>query len=169
MKIKETNIVFYCLLICLVTICLVYVVRQRTQKKIAVVDTVKLFDGFNMKKELEDLAKVKLQAISKQVDSIKNQWQLAAAHKNGDSLQKLTYAYNCIKTELEREYKKSNTDINEQVWKRLNPVIAEYGKKNGLRLIIGANGMGTVLYTDDYTDLTNEVIKYVNKRYAEGS
>lgn len=38
-------------------------------------------------------------------------------------------------------------------------------KKRHLHLIIGANGMGSVLYNDDYYDMTNDLINYANKEY----
>jgi outer membrane protein len=133
------------------------------------VDTVKLFDQFNMKKELESREKVKLEMLGKQMDSIGNMLKMAQATKNEEDIKKLTYSYSYMKTSLEEEYKQGNHDINEQVWKRLNPALDEYGKKNGLHLIIGANGMGTVLYNEEAFDLTNDVIKYVNKKYEEGN
>ena len=111
----------------------------------------------------------KLQAISKQVDSIANQLELARASRNEDEVKKMTYGYNYMKTNLENEFRRSNRDINEQVWKRLNPVVEEYGKMKGLHVIIGANGMGSVLYNDEYLDLTEDIIKYVNNKYEAGN
>lgn len=147
----------------------VYWLESRRFKKIAVVDAVKLFDRFNMKKELEANEKAKLQAISKQVDSIANQLELARASRNEDEVKKMTYGYNYMKTNLENEFRQGNRDINEQVWKRLNPVVEEYGKMKGLHVIIGANGMGSVLYNDEYLDLTEDIIKYVNNKYEAGN
>ena len=40
-------------------------------------------------------------------------------------------------------------------------MIDDYGKEGGYRLIIGANGMGSVLYNDDYYDCTKEVVDFV--------
>ena len=140
------------------------------QKKIAVVDAVKLFDSYNMKNELEGIAKRQLQAESKEVDSMRNVVQMAqAVNGNEDEVKKFTMGYNYMKSRLESDYTQSNRDINEKVWKRLNPLLDEYGKKNHLHLMIGANGMGSVLYNDDYYDLTNDVIKFANKKYEEGN
>ena len=163
------KILFLSFLMSLATGITVYWLVGRQQKKIAVVDAVKLFDKYDMKRELEGRAKMRLQTISKQSDSIGNKLQMARATRNEEDIKTLTYAYNYIKESLESEYKQSNQDINEAVWKRLNPAIDEYGKKKGLHLIIGANGMGSVLYNDDYYDLTEDVTKFVNKKYAEGN
>lgn len=158
-----------CLLICMATVGVVIYVERSERKKTAVVDAIKLFDQFNMKKELEETAKVKLQAISKQVDSVTNLLQMAKATRNEDEIKKLQYVLEYMNSVMENAYKESNTDINAQVWKRLNPIIDQYGKANGLHLIIGANGMGSVLYQDDYYDLTADLIKFANKTYEQGN
>jgi outer membrane protein len=159
-----------CLLSCIITGFTVYWVVAREQKKIAVIDAIKLFNAFTMKNELEGLAKGNLQAESKQLDSIGSALQMTKAmNSNEEEVKKLSYAYSYMNNKLDDDYAKSNEDINTQVWKRLNPLIAEFGKKTGVHLIIGANGMGSVLYTDQYYDLTSEAIQYINKRYAEGN
>lgn len=164
------KILIYCAILCLLTGTMVYWAISRQQKKIAVVDAVQLFDNFNMKKELEELEKGKLQKASKQLDSMGNALQMAKGlNKTEQELRNLSYQYNYMKTKFDEDYTQSNRDINAQVWKRLNPLLDEYGKKHGLHLIIGANGMGSVLYTDEYYDITNDVTQYINKRYATGS
>lgn len=142
---------------------------QTQNKKIGVVDAVKMFDQYNMKKELEGKAKIKLESMGKQMDSIKNLLNMAHATKNEEEEKKLAGLYQYFKNNLEQQYTQSNKDINEQVWKRLNAAIDVYGKKRGLHLIIGANGMGSVLYNDEYYDLTNDAIQFVNKKYEEGN
>src|SRR4051812_41078203 len=105
-------------LMCITTGLITYLAVERHFKKIAVVDAVKLFDKFNMKKELEERAKVKLQQISKEVDSIGNKLQLARASRDTIEAKRLAYTYSYINGSLEKEYKASNQAINEQVWKR---------------------------------------------------
>jgi outer membrane protein len=94
---------------------------------------------------------------------------MAKATRNEDEIKKLAYAYNNMKNNLENAYRQSNQEINEQVWRRLNPILEEYGKKRGLHLLLGANGMGSVLYNDDYYDMTNDLINYVDKKYEIGN
>ncbi len=142
-----------------------YFIYSIHDKKIAVVDAVKLFNGFNMKKELEKEAEGKLKYFSAQVDSLEGQIKLANYGKDTAVRRSLIQKYLITKRELENQYSQSNQLINEMVWKRLNPLIDEYGKKEGFHLIIGANGMGSVLYNDNYFDKTEEVIQYVNKNY----
>ncbi len=154
---------------CALTGTSIYLLLKNDNKKIGVVDAVRLFDQYNMKKELEDKAKVKLQLMGKQMDSVENLLNMAKAVKNEEEIKKMSYAYSYVRGSVENEYKQSNKEINEQVWKRLNSAIDAYGKSKGLHLIIGANGMGSVLFNDDYYDLTSEAIKFVNNKYEEGN
>lgn len=163
------TIITYCIVISVITGFIVYQLTESRYKKIAVADAVQLFNQYDMKKEMEQKEKARLQIISTQVDSIGNKLRMAQAMKNDTSLKNLAQAYSYLKARLQNEYNQSNEEINEQVWKRLNPVLEEYGKKKKYHLIIGANGMGTVLYNDDYYDVTKELIQYANKRYQEGN
>jgi outer membrane protein len=74
------------------------------------------------------------------------------------SQQRMAAGYNAI-----------NKEINDKVWDRLNPVISKFGKEKGLDLLIGANGMGTVLYADDSKDITDDLIRYINENYEKGN
>ena len=132
-------------------------------------DAVKLFDQFNLKKELEGQEKAKLLVMGKQVDSVSNLLRMAQATKDEEQIKKCTYAYNYMNQQLQQLYTQGNKDINEQIWKRLNPMLDEYGKSKKLHVIFGANGMGSILYNDDYYDLTDDAIKYVNRKYEEGN
>lgn len=155
---------------CVLTGCIVMFLTHRNQKKIAVVDAVKLFNGYKMKQELEAKAGAQLQYLSRVTDSIKQ--ELTLKSKDGKTpraaLKTLYQSYIDARSNLEQAYQQSNETINEEVWKRLNPAIDEYGRNHGLRLIIGANGRGSVLYNDDFYDQTKEVIDFVNDKYEKG-
>lgn len=162
---REIKVLLICLLMCVGTGVTTYYAVKRQNKKIAVADAVRLFDQFNMKKEMEASAKVKLDMLNKQADSVGSLLQAARAVHDEEAEKKFTYAYSYFRSSFDEEYTRSNREINEQVWKRLNPTVEEFGRKMQLHVIIGANGMGSVLYNDDYYDVTEELIKYVNARY----
>lgn len=168
---SEIRQILITLAACVLTAVIVLFMVSHNNKKIAVVDAIQLFNKYKMKMELEGKAAGRLEYLNRQADSIKN--VLAASSKapgaTAQSLEGLYRAFNTAKMTLEQEYQASNQSINEQVWKRLNPLIDEYSKEQGLRLVIGANGMGTVLYNDDYYDHTQALIAFVNKKYENGN
>lgn len=162
---KEVRMLIACFLMCLLTGAVTYYLVIKQQKKIGVADAVRLFDQFNMKIEMEQNAKVKLDLLNKRVDSVNSLLQLALGAKDEKNREKLSYFLSYAKEELDQEYRKSNKEINEKVWQRLNPAVNEFGKRKGFHVIIGANGMGSVLYNDDYYDITNQLITFVNEKY----
>lgn len=143
---------------------------HRSNKKIAVVDAIQLFNSFKMKQELESQSAGLLSGLGRKADSLKS--DLTAKSKVEGfpkaELEKLYVQFREAQGQLEQTYQQTNQGINEEVWKRLNPLVDDFGKEGNYRLIIGANGMGSVLYNDDYYDRTKEVIDFVNKRYEEG-
>lgn len=159
------------ILACALTAAILLFIQKRDHKKIAVVDAIKLFNSYKMKTELEAKSSGRLEYLSHVADSLKN--DVVAKSKVKDfprpELEQLYKVFAQAKGTFEQEYQESNQSINEQVWKRLNPLIDEYGKKEGLRLIIGANGMGSVLYNDEYYDHTKELTDFVNKKYETGN
>jgi len=155
---------------CVLTGITVLCITRHANKKIAVVDAVQLFNAYNMKQELEQRAAAHLELLAHQADSIKQVLTVKSKTEGVQQaeLQALVIAFKTAQNQMESEYQESNQSINEQVWKRLNPVVDEFGKKENLRLIIGANGMGSVLYKDEYYDKTAALIEFVNKKYEEG-
>lgn len=161
----------FTVVLCGITACTVIFINQRNNKKIAVVDAIKLVNSYKMKMELEAKSAGALKFLAHRADSIKQNLVAQSKIKDvpKDRLNELYTTFTNAQGELERLYQQSNQEINDQVWKRLNPLVDEYGRGNGYRLIIGANGMGSVLYNDEYYDRTKEVIDFVNKKYEEGN
>ena len=148
-----------------------YFLIAHDNKKIAVVDAIKLYNEFKMKKDLEGHNSGRLQELGLSADSLKRLLQAKSADESTarSEVQELYTDFMRAQQLFEGNLNDINAEINEQVWIRLNPLIDDYGREKQLRLIIGANGMGTVLYNDDYYDHTDAIIEYVNKRYEKGN
>jgi Skp family chaperone for outer membrane proteins len=170
MKPKNNITIIVCGVFCLATLFISKYWRASENKSIAIVDIVRLFDGFAMKKELEAVERKNLESKSRALDSLEIVIQLAnKMNANNDQTRSMMLSYREQKADLENQVQASNRRINEQVWKRLNPMLAEMGKQRKMHVIFGANGTGNILYTDSHDDITDETIKYVNQRYAEGN
>ncbi len=168
---QAIRIALFALLVSLATGALVWGLSYRDSKKIAVVDAIKLFNSYKMKKELESTAAGELQALGKRADSLKAELEMRSKMSGADGaeLNRIYNQFQQARGAFEQAYEESNRSINEQVWKRLNPEIDAYGKEQHLRLIIGANGMGSVLYNDAFYDHTQLLTDFVNKRYEKGN
>lgn len=143
----------------------VYMMCNSQNKRIVVVDAIRLFNGFKMKVELEERDAYSLKELSKRADSLENIIRVIQSTSGSEPDKQLVYEYQIAKANLKHGYETSNQEINEQVWKRLNVLIADFGKENNMAIIVGANGMGSVLYNDPKTDLTEKAIQFVNKVY----
>lgn len=142
-----------------------YFLFDKKQKKLAVADAVELFNKYELKIDLQKHTEYQLRTIQNKLDSIEKLYAVSTNLKNTVEQERLSQLYKITQQQAETFSQKSNQEINEIVWKRLNPLIEEFGKKKDLHLLIGANGMGSVLYKDDYYDLTSELINYANERY----
>ena len=149
------------------TIGLVYCYRQT--KGTVVIDVIKLFNEFRMKKDLENRVAVKLNDYAAGIDSMQAVYTaMNKSHADPDLIRQTGERVDTMRSRAQRAYVTSDKAINEQVWMRLNSLLTEYGEKYGYTLVIGANGMGTVLYNQKSIDKTEELIKFVNQKYEMG-
>lgn len=79
----------------------------------------------------------------------------------GNKQQQINSYQEAIQKQIQEEDKKvTQTVIND-----INDYIKEYGKKKGYKIIFGASGGGNIMYADESTDLTAEVLKGLNGEY----
>lgn len=69
------------------------------------------------------------------------------------------------KQQFEEQNAQLRNKYNNQVVKRMNEYIKDFGKLKGSVFIYGAQGDGGLLYADESRDITKELIKYANDRY----
>ena len=141
-------------------------------KKQAYVDTVKVFNEFELKKSLEkkldfillkekyiiDSLKIELQAIYNDTLMGGNNRLLKTREIQSEVEQKV-YLASQNEASLTENY-------NVQIWTQLNQYIKEFGKSKDLDLMLGANGNGSILYANEAYDLTEECILYVNNKFS---
>ena len=133
-----------------------------TDKTVRVVDIIRLFNGYRLKMDMEAADSVMLTRKVRELDSVR-----ALIELQKTSLPENEYRHYLreLDMEYERVHMASNDRINEAVWQQLNRLIKQYGKEHGIRVLVGANGMGSVMYYDEGYDITDKVIEYVNKDY----
>ncbi len=140
-----------------------YFLVRNGEKKIVYADAIRLFNGYKFKVELEKMGQGTLTQLKSQLDSVEVIYKANPADEHAQQLaaegrQRLAEAYTAI-----------NKEINQKAWERLNPIINKFGKEKGIDMLIGANGMGTVLYATEARDVTDELIKYANQVYDKGN
>lgn len=134
------------------------------------VNTAVLISGFNYAKELDqmlnnDITQMQntLNQISHQIDSLSSMPNLSNDNKIKCGELELLY-----KQKEELFYQESvelKKKYNSLIIERINQYIFEYGEKEGLFIILGANGDGNIMYAKESIDITDEVLSYINERY----
>lgn len=147
----------------IIQIVLSFGITRLMEKKIAYIDVIQLVNDYHFKKDLELQADAALQQHKNSLDSIN-----ALLKVNAQDAQLLALS-DTRQKEFAFHYQEINKDINTQVWSRLNPLISKYGEINNYDILIGANGMGTVLYGSKGNNVTDDLIKYVNDNYENGT
>src|SRR3954471_3520801 len=157
---------------CLIALSL-WIYHECTTTKTVYVDIPKVFNGFDMKKEFQDKFK-RTEALRKRViDSLSFDLQLMAKRVDSDQKNQVLMK----EFDLKREYyfkQKNESDqdnvalssqYDKQILEQMSQYIADYGKKNSLDLILGADGNGTLMYAADKMNISEEIIGYINDRY----
>lgn len=141
-------------------------------KKVAYVNTTLLYDGFKLKKELEEkYSKVQL-ARQNLLDSIKFRIQYisvkGAAITEQEKIQvnELQRSYLYKEKEFADDNDATARQYSDQIWKQINQYMDDYGKKYGYDLILGATGQGNIMFAKQEDDITKDVSEYINRRYS---
>lgn len=164
---KQNNVVTAILFAGLVGVLGYCIYLHQTIQKVVVVDVIETVNKFQMKIDLEKKAANQLIPLKNKVDSLSGIMDYLS-NKNQPISDDLNKEYNYWNQKAIETYQYTNNTINEQVWKRLNPLIDKFGSEKNYRVIVGANGMGTVLYNQKSIDITNELLAYINENYAKG-
>ncbi len=143
------------------------------------VDVNKLLDGYKRTKIEKAKFEEKAKTLNANVDSLMSDWQneLKSYEKErskmskkelelkqellGNKQQQINNYQQAIQKQIQEEDKKTTqTVIND-----INDYVKEYGKKKGYKIIFGASGSGNIMYANEETDLTNDVLEGLNAEF----
>ena len=152
----------------------------KSSTELVYVDVNKLMEGYSRTKIVKSEFEEKAKTLSANVDSLMAGWQseLKSYEKERTTMtekelelkqellsnkqQQINNYQQAIQKQIQEEDKKSTqTVVND-----INDYIKEFGKSKGYKIIFGANGGGNIMYADDATDLTQEVLEGLNKEYS---
>lgn len=125
------------------------------------VNSVKLFEEFEMKTEYDRLLERDLRAEAMLVDSIQTMMDHAT---DSMELYRLRKDYYVAEQLFNDKFEKLSRNYTTSVTERLDGYIEKYAKQKGYQLILtGTNG--GVVYVDDATDITDDLIKFANSEF----
>jgi len=139
--------------------CFIWQLLMRHKQAVVYVDSIKLFNAYQFKKDMYNRIEQSYGSKMGFVDSLEQ--HAVAGQLNPDQLR----SFEIDRDELSHAIATSKNETDRAIWERLNQVIKKFGDQDKYELIIGANGMGTVLYGQADKDITDAVINYANKEY----
>ncbi|AXT18310.1 OmpH family outer membrane protein [Flavobacteriaceae bacterium AU392] len=162
-KFNKLTLINSLLLIITICISLFIYFQYKNQQDLVYIDNIKLFNAFNMTKEIRSIEEAKINVAGKQIDSLYNRLQtLTDKDSSFKSLQQeITYKSKAFQ-ELRDNY---TQNLSQDVWNRLNIYIKEYAEKNNLEIILGTSGDGNVMYAQEGINITNNILEFSNQKY----
>lgn len=140
-----------------------YFIQGRNQE-IVYVDNIKLFNEFNMTKDIKATEEKKINAQRKVLDSLYKTLQ-GIQDKANPSIkhlqQQIAYKSKSLQ-ELQDNYAHN---LSQNVWSRLNNYIKIYAQTNNFKIILGTSGNGNVMYAQETIDITPQILEFSNKKY----
>lgn len=150
-----------------------------TRPKIAYVSLNKVYNDFDLKKELEkkytdvqSMRQKTLDSLELGMNILSRNLQNMDASKDKQHYNEVLNTYQYRRQEFvmkQRQFGQDNDNVSaqysEQIWKQINQYVQEYGKEHDYTYIFGAADQGTLMYAASSNDITVAVTKYVNERY----
>lgn len=136
--------------------------KELGRPEVVYINIGKMTEAYKFKKDLEGEGTKNLYKIKNTIDSLKMADKMDA---NPVIDSQILYAERAF----DQYYTYSNQEMTKKVWERLNPQLEEFGKQNHYELVVGANGAGSVLYGSPKSDVTEEAIQFINRKYEKGN
>jgi outer membrane protein len=152
---------------------------SKSSSQLVYVDVNKLMEGYKRTKVAKAEFDKKATIMKTNVDSLVGNWQTELKNYEkeraslspkelklkqellGNKQQQINGYQEAIQKKIQEEDKKvTQTVIND-----INDYVKEYGKKNSYKIIFGASGGGNIMYAEESTDLTEEILKGLNAEY----
>lgn len=126
-------------------------------------DNVKLFDGFQMTKEMKRVGEKEFNARKLIVDSLYAETQRADVSEAEKA--RLVQQFVQNRDQLEQFGQQFASEEAAKIWSRIKSYTETFAAENGYELIVGSDERKTVLYADESVDITPELIHYINTKY----
>ncbi|MBC7525146.1 MAG: OmpH family outer membrane protein [Flavobacterium sp.] len=152
----------------------------KTSSELVYVDVNKLIEGYNRTKIAKAEFDKKAVKMKSEVDTLVLKWQkeLQSYEKERVSmspkelklkqelLQNKQGQINSYQEAIQKKIQEEDKKVTQTVVNDINDYIKEYGKKHGYKIIFGAIGGGSIMYAEESTDLTEDVLKGLNLEYG---
>ena len=134
-----------------------------THKKIVYVNSIEVFDGFAMTKEIKRAGEKEFNSKKIILDNLYSNLQspkISASQKK-----ELMQQFIQGKEELEQFNQTFASEQNTQIWSRIKSYTAEFSKDKNYQIVLGSDNKQVILFADENIDVTKDLLTYLNKKY----
>jgi outer membrane protein len=141
--------------------------------KVVYVNMDELFNGFQMKKELENDFISRSNQIQKRIETLqikitnfKEEVNQKISANYVDSLNRANTQLSDLNRQFQEEYMPLKEQYDAQIQNQLLNYMKEFGKANDYDLVITNLNGSTVIFGSDDVNVTAEALEFVNQKYA---
>lgn len=176
---KEKIFTAFIWTVVIVSIGILFLLHFDSRNKYVYVDAQKLVNGYTAmqqaRKEFEVKAanwQANLDTLRIEVEKKVKEYEITSAKistKERQLMEELIRAkqeqYNNYQQVITEKIKQADQDLSNNVLSKVNDFVKRYGKKKGYRIIMAATQYGNIIYAQNDTDITNEVLEGLNAEY----
>jgi outer membrane protein len=160
---------------------IVFTLTSCQQHKIGFVDNVILINDYQERLDIESALQAKIEVFKLRTDSLRSAFELEikeaelrARKMSQASIQKLSQELQQKEQLLQQQVQfeqqqiaKESQMLNDSIINKVKSFIQSYGQANNFNFILGSNEAGSVLFGEDSSDLTQEMLKALNEDYSK--
>jgi len=150
------------------------------QQKIGFVDNSVLINEYQERKDVEASLNTKIEAFKIRTDSLRSAFELEIKEAELKARTMSQSAIQTLSQELQQKEQRlsqrvqfeqqqiaqESQTLNDSIINRVKAFVQDYGKSNNYNYILGSNEAGSVLYGEEASDLTQEILKALNENYS---
>jgi outer membrane protein len=139
------------------------------------IDIQKVFEGFELKKELsvefkaiEAKRQGHIDSLSMDLKNLYLKIEQTSKRNRADLIlvyQKKEKSYYDLSEDFKQKNRVLMNDYDIQILQKINEYVKVFGEENDYDMIIGANNSGNVMYSKTHLDISEEVIMFINSKY----
>lgn len=152
---------------------------SQSNTELVYVDVNQLLESYDRTQVDREAFNKKTAVMKANVDSLMIDWQneLKTYEKERSSMTKKELALkqellqtkqqqiNNYQQAVQKQIQEEDQKMTQTVINDINDYVKNYGKNHGHRIIFGAQGSGNIMYAEKGADLTEKVLKGLNKQY----
>ena len=154
----------------LISSCVLVFVLKKSNSKNAYIISGQVYEKYKGKIEIEkkftqsqSMNKIFYDSLQVEIKFLKQKVDEGKLDKK--VLDDKYYVYSKMFEDYKQGNEKEIGEYNKQIWNQINQYVKDYGKEKGYEFILGASGDGTIMYSNDANNITEDVIQYINNKY----